>query len=65
MNKQGDVMFGVTKMHDMWDRRDPKVAVDVANICFVDGRPGTFFVAASGIYKQSTESAHVWIPVKD
>ena len=52
-------------MPDMWDRRDPTKAFDVASICFVDKRPGKFFIAASGIYKQSTENPTHWIPVKD
>ena len=52
-------------MPDMKDRRDPTKAFDVASICFVDKRPGKFFIAASGIYKQSTENPTHWIPVKD
>lgn len=58
-------MFGVTIMPDMWDRRDPTKAFDLGYICFVDKRPGTFFIAACGIYKQSTENPTHWIPVKD
>ena len=58
-------MFGVTIMPDMKDRRDPTKAFDVASICFVDKRPGTFFIGGSGIYKQSTENPTHWIPVKD
>lgn len=57
--------FGLVKMPDMWARRDPKVAFDVANVCFVDGRPGKFFVAASGVYRQSDVDAKIWVPVKD
>lgn len=58
-------MFGVFKMADMWTRRDPRVAFDVAAVCFVDGRPGTFMVAASGTYQRSVTDPKVWVPVKD
>lgn len=57
--------FGVVKMPDLWERRDPRVAFDVAHVCFIDRRLGEFMIAADGIYKRNETDPKIWTPVKD